>query len=111
LLVPSIPHEVKEERLRKAIEAVNQGRVKKYVFIPSGRVYWVVVGRGRDYWVIPGRYCSCDDFFINVVARSKVKECYHLKAQEIAEREGKYEEFKVEDSEGERLIEEWRSVN
>jgi len=98
------------ERARKAVEAVKEGKVKKYVFHPSFKIYWVVVGRSRDYLVLPGRYCTCDDFFINVVTRSKVKSCYHLIAQEVAQREGQFEVFEVEDDEGERLLDEWLEV-
>ncbi len=97
-------------RDRRALEAVLERRVKKYVLKPSGRVYWVVVGRHRDYWVIPGRYCSCDDFYINVVARGEAEGCYHLKAQRLAEQTGKYEVYELSDSEAEPLIEEWRGV-
>jgi len=99
-----------DERLRKALEVVKEGRVKKYIFKPSLKTYWVVVGRTRDYLVLPGRYCTCDDFFINAVARLKVKSCYHLLAQEIAEREGAFEVYEVDDEEGEKLLNEWLEV-
>lgn len=98
------------KRLKKAIETVNRGRVKKYVFVPSGRVTWIVVGKKRDYWVIPRLYCSCDDFYVNVISRRSAPLCYHLLAQAIAERVGKYDVFEVSDEEGERLEEEWRRV-
>jgi len=102
--------DVSLKRLKKAIEAVNKGRVKKYVFLPSGRVTWIVVGREKDYWVIPRLYCSCDDFYINVISRRSASFCYHLLAQAIAEKTGKYDVFNVSDEEGEKLEEEWRRV-
>jgi len=102
--------DVSLKRLKKAIETVNRGRVKKYVFVPSGRVTWIVVGRRRDYWVIPRLYCSCDDFYINVISRRSAPLCYHLLAQAIAEKLGKYDVFNVSDEEGKRLEEEWRKV-
>jgi predicted nucleic acid-binding Zn finger protein len=83
------------KRLKKAIDAVDRG---------------IVVGRKRDYWVIPRLYCSCDDFYINVISRKSTPLCYHLLAQAIAERTGKYDVFNVSDEEGERLEEEWRRV-
>ena len=98
------------KRLKKAIETVNRGKVKKYVFVPSGRVTWIVVGRRRDYWVIPRLYCSCDDFYINVISKRSASLCYHLLAQAIAEKLGKYDVFNVSDEEGGRLEEEWRKV-
>ncbi|RLF13258.1 MAG: hypothetical protein DRJ68_01640 [Thermoprotei archaeon] len=98
------------ERLEKALEAVHEGRVKKYVFKPSGRVVWIVVGKTRDYWVIPRLYCTCNDFYINVVSRRKNVLCYHIIAQAVAEKTGKYEVFEVSDEEGVKLEEEWRRV-
>ncbi|MDH5815968.1 MAG: hypothetical protein QE164_04195 [Candidatus Nezhaarchaeota archaeon] len=102
--------EVTLKRLKKALETVNKGRVKKYIFRPSGRVIWIVVGKGRDYWVIPKLYCSCDDFYINVISRRKSPLCYHLLAQALAEKTGNYEVFNVSDEEGEKLEEEWRKI-
>jgi len=102
--------DVSLKRLKKAIEVVNRGRVKKYIFVPSGRVTWIVVGRRKDYWVIPRLYCSCDDFYINVISRRSTPLCYHLLAQAIAERTGRYDVFSVSDEEGEKLEEEWRKV-
>lgn len=102
--------EVTLKRLKKAVEVVNKGRVKKYIFRPSGRVVWIVVGKKRDYWIIPKLYCSCDDFYINVISRRKSSICYHLLAQALAEKIGNYEVFNVTDEEGERLEEEWRRI-
>ncbi|MEM2091681.1 MAG: hypothetical protein QXR59_00140 [Candidatus Bathyarchaeia archaeon] len=46
-------------RFQKAWEAVRDNRVKKYIFKPSGRVMWIVVGRERDYIVMPDAgFCS-----------------------------------------------------
>ncbi|MHC1601327.1 MAG: hypothetical protein ACXQTI_00430 [Candidatus Nezhaarchaeales archaeon] len=103
--------EVTLNRIKKAFEAVNEGRVKKYVLKPSGRVIWIVVGKRRDYWVIPKLYCSCDDFYINVISRRKRVLCYHLLAQALAEKMGKYETFSLTDDEGEKLEIEWRKVD
>lgn len=94
-------------RLRKALEATAERRIKKYVFKQSRREYWIVVGKIRDYLVIPDKYCTCDDFFINVVTGAKAKSCYHLLAQRLAESEGSFETYEVDDDEGERLLDEW----
>ncbi|MEM1978157.1 MAG: SWIM zinc finger family protein [Candidatus Caldarchaeum sp.] len=65
-------------------EAVEQGRVKKYVFKPGDRIRWVVVGKKRDYLVLPeSGYCSCEDFFFRVMSHEKPM-CYHLVAVKIA---------------------------
>ena len=36
--------------------------------------------------------------------------CYHIIAQAVAEKTGKYEVFEVSDEEGVKLEEEWRRV-
>ena len=47
-------------RFTKAWEAIKEGRVKKYIFKPSARIVWIVVGKERDYLVMPDvEYCSC----------------------------------------------------
>jgi predicted nucleic acid-binding Zn finger protein len=85
----------------------ESGRVKRYVFRPSGRVKWIVVGRERDYIVLPeAPYCSCDDFYFRVLHRQKPT-CYHLQAQAIALSEKFYEEIEEEDGWYYRLMEEW----
>lgn len=57
-------------RFTKAWGAIKDGRVKKYLFKPSGRIVWIVVGRERDYLVMPAAdFCSCDDFYFRVMDR------------------------------------------
>ncbi|MDI9643768.1 MAG: hypothetical protein QFX35_00950 [Candidatus Verstraetearchaeota archaeon] len=97
-----------EQRISKALEAVESGAVKKYVFKPSMRTVWIVVGKEREYQVIPKLYCQCDDFYINVVIRRKATACYHLIAQEIAESQGKYEKYNATDTDFLRLNKEWK---
>ena len=49
-------------QFNKAWETVQEKRVKKYVFSPSGRIVWIVVGREREYQIMPAAgFCSCDD--------------------------------------------------
>lgn len=92
----------------KAIEALESFSVKKYIFLPSNRVVWIVIGKKREYFVIPRIYCQCNEFYINVVIRRKSDLCYHILAQAIAERIGKYETYKVSDSDFIRLNTEWK---
>jgi len=96
------------QKYQKASEALLSMSVKKYTFLPSGRTVWIVVGREREYFVIPGLYCQCDEFYINVVIRRKSDLCYHLLAQAISEKIGKYESFDVPDSDFIRLNAEWK---
>jgi len=91
-----------------AEKLVSSMSVKKYVFEPSGREVWIVVGRAKEYFVIPKLYCQCDDFYINVVIRQKKGWCYHLLAQAIATRRGSYESYRVLDGDFKRFNNEWK---
>jgi predicted nucleic acid-binding Zn finger protein len=97
-------------RFLKAWEAVRDGRVKKYTFKPSGRVVWIVVGRKRDYLVMPAAdFCSCDDFYYNVMER-KAHLCYHLIAQKLAESLVWYDKIDEGDDFFDILMKEWKKV-
>lgn len=82
----------------RAIKAVEEKRIMKYVFEPSGRHMWIVMGKMRKYLVMPDFYCSCDDFYFNVVTRRKRQLCYHILARKIAEISGLYETICVSDT-------------
>ncbi len=102
--------EVFGSRFLKAWEAVRDDRVKKYTFKPSGRVVWIVVGRERDYLVMPAAdFCSCDDFYFNVMER-KAHLCYHLISQKIAECLGWYDKIDEGDDFYDVLMKEWKKV-
>jgi predicted nucleic acid-binding Zn finger protein len=95
------------KRLDKALEALHEGRVKKYIFQPSGRVVWIVVGKNRDYLVMPAAdYCSCSDFYFSF-DRGHV--CYHIVAQKLSEATGRFDLFEDNDDFFEVLIKEWKA--
>jgi len=97
-------------RFSKAWEAVQDGQVKKYIFKPSNRLVWIVVGRERDYLIHPAAgFCSCDDFYYSVM-EGKAYLCYHLIAQKLAEALGRFDEITESDSFYEVLMDEWRKV-
>jgi predicted nucleic acid-binding Zn finger protein len=99
------------ERFLKAFEAIKENRVKKYVFKPSNRVVWIVVGKGRDYLIFPDAgFCSCDDFYFRVLDR-EVHLCYHLIAREMGETLGWYDCIEERDELYEQLMDEWRKVS
>lgn len=97
-----------EPKLARAMEAVENYAVKRYIFKPSTRTIWIVVGKEREYQVIPKLYCQCDDFYINVVIKKKTRACYHLIAQAIAEERGIFESYELLDSDFIRLNKEWK---
>ena len=97
-------------RFTRAWEILKEDRVKRYVFRPSGRVVWVVVGRDRDYLIyhVVG-YCSCDDFYFSVID-GKVPLCHHLIARKLAEVLGRFEVVEQEDEFYSSHLKEWTSV-
>jgi predicted nucleic acid-binding Zn finger protein len=97
-------------RFTKAWEALKEERVKKYVFSPSGRVVWIVVGREREYQIMPAAgFCSCDDFYFRVMDR-EVHICYHLIAQKIADALRWFDKIEEDDESYDFLMEEWKKV-
>ena len=97
-------------RFTAAWKLVKEGRVKKYVFKPSGKVQWIVVGRERDYIIYEASgYCSCDDFYMSIM-EGRAKACKHLIAQRLACELGLYEVVEEEDKKYGSLMEEWRKV-
>jgi predicted nucleic acid-binding Zn finger protein len=85
------------ERFWKGIRAAAEGCVKKHVFSPSGREVWTVKGKAIDYLVIEDFYCSCDDFYLNVVIRRRLPCCYHLLAKVMADALELYESVSTND--------------
>jgi predicted nucleic acid-binding Zn finger protein len=95
------------QRSKKALETIKEGRVKKYIFQPSGRVVWIVLGKNRDYIVMPEiNYCSCYDFYFQF---DQGHLCYHIIAQKLAEAHRTFDEFEDEDQLFDVLIEEWKA--
>ncbi|MEM1946171.1 MAG: SWIM zinc finger family protein [Candidatus Caldarchaeum sp.] len=91
----------------EAYECVRAMRVKKYVFKPSNRVRWIVVGKARDYLILTSvGYCSCEDFFFRVMSHEKPM-CYHILAVKIAEQTEQYEVVEEFDEWHWRLMREW----
>jgi predicted nucleic acid-binding Zn finger protein len=103
-------YELFGQRFTKALDALKEGRVKKYVFRPSGRIVWIVVGRERDYLIMPeAEFCTCDDFYFRVLDK-KVHMCYHLLTQKIAANLGWFELFEEDDECFSMLMKEWKKA-
>ncbi len=95
-------------RFAKAWETVKERRTKKYVFKPSGRVVWIVIGREREYLVMPAAdFCSCEDFYFKF---DKGHLCYHIIAQKLAEAAGRFDKIEEEDGFYKILIKEWKTL-
>lgn len=95
------------ERFSRGYETVLEKRVMKYVFNPSNRIVWIVLGKTRDYLQIGTRFCNCDDFFRNVI-NEKSEICYHLLARLLAESLNAYKTYDVSDERYDTFMKEWR---
>ena len=99
------------ERFDKAWQAVEGLRVKRYVFEPSGRTAWIVVGRESEYQVLPASgYCDCNDFYFRVVD-GEAGLCYHLTAQRLADALDAFDEVREDDEFHDRLMDIWRRLS
>lgn len=85
------------ERFWRGIKAATEGCVRRHFFRPSGRTVWTVRGKKMDYLILDDFYCSCDDFYLNVVIRRKATSCYHLLAKVIADSLDVYESVESND--------------
>ncbi|MCL7383191.1 MAG: hypothetical protein LZ172_02335 [Thaumarchaeota archaeon] len=89
----------------KALEAIRESRVKLYIFKPSGRKMWIVVGKHGRYLVLPdAEYCTCNDFFFRVMSGEKPS-CYHILAVKKAVKEETYSIVEREDTSYKKMLE------
>ncbi len=103
-------YELFGQRFTRALDALKENRVKKYVFKPSGRTVWIVVGKERDYLIMPeAEFCTCDDFYFRVLDK-KVHMCYHLLAQRIAQNLSWFENLEEHDEVYEQVMNEWKKA-
>lgn len=94
----------------EAWQLVKEKRIKKYVFKPSGRVQWVVVGENAEYIIYEkAGYCHCDDFYYSVM-NGKAECCKHLIAQRLAENMGIYDVVEEPDENFMKRMDGWRKI-
>lgn len=96
------------DRFWRALRNTWNNGVKKYVFKPSNRIVWIVIGNKKDYLIISNLYCNCEDFYVKVVIKKAARMCYHLLSKVLAENLDYYEKFTVEDERYDELMEEWK---
>lgn len=103
-------HSLFGQRFTKALDALRNNRVKKYIFKPGSKTVWIVIGRERDYLVIPqADFCTCDDFYFRVLDK-KIHFCYHLISQKIASYLGWYDTIEETFDLYESLMKEWKKA-
>jgi predicted nucleic acid-binding Zn finger protein len=77
-------------RFEKAYQTILDRKVKKYIFKPSEKQVWIVIGKGNIYQILPSvNFCSCNDFYFRVIGQ-EIFLCKHLIAQKLADALEKY---------------------
>ncbi len=83
---------------KNIIEALERG-ITKYVYSPSKKVLWTALGTEREYILYPQVFCSCVDFYKEVVINRNRKYCKHILAQVVSEALNIYKVIELEDRE------------
>ncbi len=96
------------DRFWRALQTTLAKNVKKYIFKPSNRIVWIVIGKTRDYLILSNLHCMCDDFYMKVVIKKTAKMCYHLLSKILAENLGYYEKIIIEDNRYDELMKDWK---
>jgi predicted nucleic acid-binding Zn finger protein len=87
------------------IDSIKNGIIK-YIYFPSNRVVWAAKGENQEHLIYPKLYCSCQDFYKNVVIKTKREFCKHILAQVISEAIGKFETISLGDEEFKEFVKE-----
>jgi predicted nucleic acid-binding Zn finger protein len=64
----------------------------------------MAVGEDNEHLIYPQLYCSCQDFYKNVVIKRERPFCKHILAQVIAEELNTFEQIEVPDEEFKYMI-------
>ena len=91
-------------KVEKVLEVIKKG-ITKYYYKPSNRVVWVALGKNCEHMIYPRLYCSCQDFYKNVVIVRNRNFCKHLVAQAICEGLNDFNELELEDEDFDTLVE------
>lgn len=86
------------DKSTNVLEVLKRGIIK-YIYKPSNRIVWAAKGENQEHMVYPKLYCSCQDFYKNVVIKQKRKFCKHIIAQIISEAFNKFETIILKDDE------------
>ena len=89
----------------RVLEVIKRGIMKK-VIKSTGRTLWIAKGEDSNHLIYPKLYCSCQDFYKNVVVKQKKQFCKHILAQVISEALNDYKTDYCEEKDIDNLIEE-----
>ena len=85
------------------IETLKRG-ITKYIYEPSNRTVWTAMGANQEHLLYPKLFCSCQDFYKNVVVHKKRNYCKHILAQLISEGFKNFKEIKLEENKFKDLV-------
>ena len=85
------------------LETLKRG-ITKYTYKPSKRVVWTAMGRNQEHLIHPKLFCSCQDYYKNVVVNRNRKFCKHLVAQVISEALHNFKETTLDDKKFKDLV-------
>ncbi|TFG22214.1 MAG: hypothetical protein EU532_14590 [Promethearchaeota archaeon] len=77
------------ENAERILESIKRGITKYHI---DKRVIWTAMGDNSEHIIYPKIYCSCQDFYLNVVIERKRDFCKHILAQIICEVLNNYDE-------------------
>ncbi len=108
------PDDISKEIDRAIVEGYKHPKLTEAIagirfvelIIEGTTLLWIFMGKSEDHIIIPRTYCSCKDFIIHVLSQKRKLFCYHLVAQVIAEKEGKYRRVNVDIDTCSRIINE-----
>ena len=92
----------------KVLESFSRGVIKN-IYKPSDRISWIVIGEEDKHLVYPKIYCSCQEFYKNVVINRKRICCKHIITQILSEALGEYSIKELEDKKYYIIIKELKS--
>ena len=87
------------------IETLKRG-ITKYIYEPSNRIVWSAMGTNQEHFLYPKLFCSCQDFYKNVVIHKKRNYCKHILAQIISEGFKTFKEVKLKETKFKDLVKE-----
>jgi predicted nucleic acid-binding Zn finger protein len=89
----------------RVLEVIKRG-IRKKIIKSTGKTLWIAKGEDSNHLIYPKLYCSCQDFYKNVVAKQKKPFCKHILAQVISEALNDYKTDYCEEKDIDNLIEE-----
>jgi predicted nucleic acid-binding Zn finger protein len=90
------------DKSKDVLEVLKRGIIR-YTYTPSNRIVWAARGENQEYLIYPKLYCSCQDFYKNVVIKRTRDFCKHILAQIISEALNKFEQVTLKDTEFKQL--------